>query len=115
MKKAIVSPLCSGLVIPGLGQIMNQDLKKGGLLLGGVFVLFIAGIIKLVHLIHSIFRSGNMGSSTPEMIMARLGEQNLTLLWVMTALFILLWVYAVVDAYLGGRRIDKMEKRSLVP
>jgi uncharacterized membrane protein len=115
MKKAIASPLCSGLVIPGLGQIMNQDLKKGGLLLGGVFVLFIAGIIKLVHLIHSIFRSGSMDNLTSEMIMARLGEQNLTLLWAMAALFVLLWLYAVVDAYVEGRRIDKKEEESREP
>jgi hypothetical protein len=33
MQKAIMSPLCSGLVIPGLGQIINQDLKKGIIIL----------------------------------------------------------------------------------
>jgi hypothetical protein len=115
MKKAIMSPLCSGLIIPGLGQIMNQDLKKGGLLLGGVFLLFIAGIIKLVHLIHSIFRSGNTDISDPEVIMARLRAEDLTLLWAIAALFLLIWVYSVVDAYLGGRRIDEMKERNLTP
>jgi hypothetical protein len=113
MKKALMSPLCSGLVIPGLGQIINQDLKKGGLLLGGVFLLFIAGIIKLAHLVHSIFGSANMDISDPEMLMTRLRAENLTLLWAMAGLFILLWVYSVVDAYIGGRRIDEMEERDL--
>jgi len=115
MKKAILSPLCSGLIVPGLGQIMNQELKKGGLLLGGVFLLFIAGIIKLTHLIHSIFRSGNIDISDPDMIMARLRAENLTLLWTLAALFILLWVYSVADAYVGGKRIDAMEEGNLTP
>ena len=115
MKKAIMSPLCSGLIIPGLGQIMNQDLKKRGLLLSGVFFLFIAGIIKLVYLIHSIFRSGNIDIADTEMIMARLRAEDLTLLWAMAVLFVLLWVYSVVDAYVGGRRIDEMEKGNLAP
>lgn len=115
MKKAIVSPLCSGLIIPGLGQIMNQDLKKGGLLLGGVFLLFIAGIIKLIYLVHSIFRSSNIDIADADMIMVRLRAENLILLWALAALFVLLWVYSVVDAYVGGRRIDEMEERDLEP
>jgi len=115
MKKAIASPLCSGLIIPGLGQIMNRDLKKGGLLLGGVFLLFIAGILKLAHLVHSIFRSGNIDIADPEVIMARLRAEDLTLLWAMATLFVLLWVYSVVDAYVGGRRIDEMEEGNVAP
>jgi uncharacterized membrane protein len=115
MKKAIMSPLCSGLIIPGLGQIINQDLKKGILLLGGIFVIFIAGIIKLIRLIHSIFGSGNIDIADPEMIMARLRAEDLTLLWAMAALFVLLWIYSVVDAYVRGKRIDAMEERDLTP
>jgi uncharacterized membrane protein len=115
MKKAIMSPLCSGLIIPGLGQIINQDLKKGILLLGGIFVVFIAGIIKLIRLIYSIFGAGNIDIRDPEMIMARLRAEDLTLLWAMAALFVLLWIYSVVDAYVRGKRIDAMEERDLTP
>jgi hypothetical protein len=113
MKKAMISPLCSALVIPGLGQIINQDLKKGIILLSGIFLLFVAGIIKLVRLINSLFRSGNIDISDPEMIMARLRAEDPTLLWVIAALFLLIWVYSVVDAYIGGRRIDQMEGRNV--
>lgn len=115
MKKAFLSPLCSGLVIPGLGQIINQDLKKGILLLGGVFLLFIVGVIKLARLIHSLFGAGNIDISDPERIMARLRAEDLTVLWAMAALFLLIWVYSVVDAYMGGRRMDETEQRDLNP
>jgi len=113
MKKAIISSLCSAFVIPGLGQLINQDLKKGIILLAGIFLLFVAGIIKLVQLINSLFRSGNIDISDPEMIMARLRAQDPTLLWVMAALFLLIWLYSVVDAYIGGRRIDQKEERNI--
>jgi TM2 domain-containing membrane protein YozV len=115
MKKAILSPLCSGLIIPGLGQIINQDLKKGILLLAGVFAIFIVGIIRLVRLIRSIFASGTGDITDPHVIMARLRAEDLTLLWMMAALFILLWVYSAVDAYIGGRKIDAMEERDVTP
>ena len=115
MKKAVLSPLCSGLVIPGLGQIINQDLKRGILLLGGILLLFVAGIIKFIRLIHSLFAAGTIDISDPEQIMARLRAEDLTTLWVMTALFLLIWIYSVVDAYVRGRRMDEMEERNRKP
>ena len=110
MKKAVVSPLCSGLIIPGLGQIINQDLKKGIILLAAVFLLFVMGIIKLVYLIHAVFRTGSVDLSDPEMIMAKLRAEDPSTLWYMAAVFILIWFFSVVDAYLGGRKIDKSEE-----
>jgi len=115
MKKAIISPLCSGLVIPGLGQIVNQDLKKGILLLAGVFVLFIAGIIKLVRLIRSILGSDSGDITNPEVIMARLRAEDLTLLWVIGALFAILWIVSVVDAYVKGKQLDSVEHGDATP
>jgi len=115
MKKAIVSPLCSGLVIPGLGQIINQDLKKGLLILGALFLLFVAGIVRLVCLFNAIFRSGGIDISDSQMVLARLRAEDTSLLWVMASLFVLLWIYSVVDAYAGGRRMDEMEEKDPVP
>ncbi|MBC8466816.1 MAG: hypothetical protein JRF52_12850 [Deltaproteobacteria bacterium] len=107
MKKAVVSPLCSGLVIPGLGQIINQDLKKGIIILAAVFLLFVMGIIKLVYLINAVFRTGSVDLSDPEMIMAKLRAEDPSILWFMAAVFVIIWFFAVVDAYLRGRKIDK--------
>ena len=109
MQKAIMSPLCSGLVIPGLGQIINQDLKKGIIILCTVFALFVAGIIRLLQIIHSVFRSGYTDLSDPQALMARLGAEGTTMLWCLGVAFTILWIYAVVDAYVGGRRMDQLE------
>lgn len=111
MKKSILSPLCSGLIIPGLGQIINEDVKKGLLLLGGVFAVFIAGIIKLVCLIRSVFGSGTGDIGDPEVIMARLRTQDVALLWILGAVFVVLWIYSVADAYVRGRKRDAVEQK----
>ena len=112
MKKAVVSPLCSGLVIPGLGQIINQDLKKGIILLAAVFLLFVMGIIKLVRLIDAVFRTGRVDLSNPEMIMAKLRAEDPSILWYMAAAFVIIWFFSVLDAYLRGRKIDKNEEEN---
>ena len=109
MKKAVVSPLCSGLVIPGLGQIINQDFKKGIILLAAVFLLFVMGIIKLVRLIDAVFRTGRVDLSNPETIMAKLRAEDPSILWYMAAAFVIIWFFSVLDAYLGGRKIDSVD------
>ena len=107
MKKTVVSPLCSGLIIPGLGQIINQDLKKGIILLAAVFLLFVMGTIKLVRLIDAVFGTGPVDLSNPDMLMAKLRAEDPSTLWYMAAAFIIIWFFSVLDAYLRGRKIDK--------
>lgn len=114
MQKAIMSPLCSGLVIPGLGQIINQDLKKGIIILCAVFALFVAGIIRLLQIVHSVFRSGHTDLSDPQALMAKLGAEDPTMLWIIGVAFAILWIYAVVDAYRGGRKADQLEAGSVM-
>ncbi len=109
MQKAIVSPLCSGLVIPGLGQIINQHLKKGIIILCAVFALFVAGFIRLFQIINSVFRSGHTDLSDPKALMARLGAEDMTMLWCLGVAFAAIWVYAVADAFVGGRKMDQFE------
>ena len=53
MKKIILSPVCSALIIPGLGQVINGNLKKGMVLLAMVFLLFLGAALKLVFLVQS--------------------------------------------------------------
>jgi hypothetical protein len=110
MKKAIASPLYSAFVIPGLGQILNKELKKGLLLLGGVFLLFIIGIIKMVLLVKAILKPGYLETTDPDQIMARIRAEDPTMLWVILGLFAALWLYSVVDAFLKGKKIDAAEE-----
>lgn len=110
MKKAWLAALCSGLVIPGLGQIFNQHLKKGLVLLGSVFVLFLAALFASYRLFQQAMESAPGPSNAEVGFIARLQSQDFTALKLILALFLLLWIYAVIDAFVSGARIDR-EKR----
>jgi hypothetical protein len=108
MKKAIISSLCSALVIPGLGQIMNQELKKGIIILAAVFVLSLLFIVRLFHMVQAAMASGGASPNDMLMILERLkSEAPSSLFWLLVA-FCVLWCYSVVDAFLGGMKQDKL-------
>ena len=105
MKKQIISPLCSAIVIPGMGQILNQQLKKGVMLLAAVFVLFIAGTVKLYFIMKSMV--AGMTTVNQAMLTEKLKEQDLTVIWFIVAVFAVIWLYSVIDAFINGRKIDQ--------
>jgi len=104
MKKSIVAPLCSGLVIPGLGQILNQQIRKGVILLGSVFLLFVAGAVKLAFVINSVTRQPELSETSPG---AAVGEGDLLFVAGIVAVFAILWVYSVVDAFRVALRSER--------
>ena len=107
MKKYILSPLCSAFIIPGLGQILNNQLKKGLIILAMVFILFVAGTIKLALIIDSFLEGQVVDRFDYGIIIQRLQEVNFSVLWLLIVSFGIVWLYSVLDAFLVGRRIDK--------
>jgi hypothetical protein len=110
MKKAILSPLCSALVIPGLGQIINQHLKKGGCILFVVFILFVAGIVILSRLINAVQKPEMINPSHSPYITDTLREADFSAFWYLVVAFGLIWLYSVLDAFLTGRKLDQNGK-----
>jgi len=96
MNKTIAAPLCSGLVIPGLGQILNQQIRKGLILLGLVFVLFVAGVVKLAFIIKSMSNPLDLAGTSP---LSQLRGGDLFFMTGILAAFAIVWVYSVVDAF----------------
>ncbi len=113
MKKAIISALCSAFIIPGLGQILNQQLKKAIIMLGAVLVLFVLAIIKLYSLLGQVFKgSPNLTLHTLDtnaLINSFLAQDLSTLYWIVT-LSMLLWLYSIVDAFVYGLKQDRKVK-----
>jgi TM2 domain-containing membrane protein YozV len=110
MKKAILSPLCSGLVIPGLGQVINQQPKKGICILILVFFMFVATMIELYLIISRAFET-KAGTSDPVAFIDKLAAQNFSLLWYLVTAFAILWFYSVLDAYITGKKLDRLGER----
>jgi hypothetical protein len=112
MKKAILSTLSSAFVIPGLGQVINQDLKKGGCILSAVFVLFLTGVITIYLRVNSILKTEESTSTDFAVIVDTLRKADFSPLWYLLAAFVSIWLYSVVDAFLKGRKLDQLRERN---
>jgi len=110
MKKSITAPLCSGLVIPGLGQILNQQIAKGLILLGLVFLLFVAGALKFAFIITSLTRVPDLAENSQT---AAVSRGDLFLMAGILGAFAVLWLYSVVDAFWVAYQAERsaLEKR----
>jgi len=106
MKKSILSPLCSAVIIPGLGQVLNHQIKKGLIILGIVFLLFIAGTVKLALVINSLMEKLTIDRLDSTAVLENLRTWDLSVLWPLLTAFGIVWVYSVLDAFLQGRKID---------
>ena len=106
MKKSIISPLCSALVVPGLGQVINNQAKKGLIIFLAVFAILIAGAIKIYLLIKASLRGLAINELYPEMVISRFKSQDHAFLWLLLFIFVCLWLYSVVDAFIVGRKMD---------
>jgi len=105
MRKYITAPLCSALIIPGLGQVVNQELRKGALILGAVFLLLVLGSVFLFFTLESLL---SQPGSAP-LSLSRLVDR-MELVLVLCA-FGSIWVYSVVDAFLKGWSLEHRKER----
>jgi TM2 domain-containing membrane protein YozV len=87
MKKALLSSLCSALVIPGLGQILNQEIKKGVFIFLVVFALFVLGVIRLYQMINAVLQNLPINRLDPENVMEGLKAQDHSFLWILLLVF----------------------------
>ncbi|MEJ2724508.1 MAG: hypothetical protein P8175_07655 [Deltaproteobacteria bacterium] len=102
MKRSLLSPLCSAFVVPGLGQILNQDFKKGLIILALVLALFLGGAIKLAFMLRSMINQSGPNSFNA-----------LSSLWYLIFPFVIIWIYSVFDAFWIGRKLDRAVRGEL--
>jgi archaellum biogenesis protein FlaJ (TadC family) len=110
MKKYITAPIGSAFIIPGFGQILNGDIKKGITLLGVVFVIFLAAVIKLTQIITQLLPELNPDEINSEEILARIDSMDITLIKVLVFIFLAVWLYSVIDAIIYGIKVEKERK-----
>ena len=112
MKKYITAPIGSGLIVPGFGQILNGQIKKGLILMGVVFVFFVAGLIKLIQVIMNLLPQLNPGEINREEILAKIDLMDISMLRVIIILFLVIWIYSIIDAFVIGLRLDGKRNRN---
>lgn len=111
MKQSILAPLCSALVLPGLGQIINRQLIKGFALMGALTLLFLATLTKLFLDLSAVMGRVmgpdlQFGREQWAEVLAGMRQQDLTVLYILVALGAALWAYSIFDAYIYGRRFQ---------
>ncbi len=110
MKKYILSPLCSGLVIPGLGQILNRQNAKGLIILAIIFILFISMVVNLFLVVRSLApQAGDLAYHSGD-ILERIRHENVSFFVSVFLAFTVVWVYSVVDAFWIGLKIERYGK-----
>ena len=111
MKKAFVSPLCSAFIIPGLGQILNESLRKGVSILIAVFALLFLAALGMFRAVRSAMEQPDGSYTAPSGLLDGLRAEDFSFLWYVLIVFAVLWIYSVVDAYVEGRKRDRLEKK----
>ena len=100
--------LLSGIIAPGVGQILNRHLAKGIFLLTSFFVAFIWFSNKLTDQL-SLFLPGNPEQWQQDKMalkegVSRLIQDNPGFFITFHLLMLTLWIYGIVDAYIGAKQ-----------
>jgi len=108
VRRALVSPLLSGLVIPGLGQIVNRQVGKGAMMVAAASLLF---MLTLGFTFHEVSQAvlaldGYAGPDKLAALRGQLLKQGVAWLMILGGLMMALWVYGIIDAWRGGRERD---------
>ncbi len=106
----LTAPLLSGLVMPGLGQVINRQPGKGALLIVAMS-LFIMALLFMTasEVSRAILALGEAGVPAESWAALReeLARRGAGWLWYLLAPMAGLWLYAVVDAARWGARRDR--------
>jgi len=115
MKNSIKGAVLSGLVFPGLGQVVLKHYKRGIALaltvLLSLFVVVVKALRQAFIILEKIEAEGRtIDMSTISSAAAQASTTSDNLLYnVVSLLIILLWIIGIVDAYRLGRKKDLEE------
>lgn len=109
MKKYIISTFCSAVIVPGMGQVINGQIKKGLIHMGIVFIIFISFLVKAIRIVMNILPGLNTEKISSKTILDKIDFMDYTILRVIIYLFLLFWVYSIIDAFIVGLKIEKQK------
>lgn len=116
MNNSLKGALLSGVVFPGLGQIILKHYKRGIALMLTVLVSLLVIVVKAVQQALTILEKINLEGGTINMsTISNIATQASTTFDSLIFNFVLLlmifcWVIGVVDAYIIGKKKDLEEQ-----
>jgi Na+(H+)/acetate symporter ActP len=112
MRRTILAPLLSAFVLPGLGQVINRQFRKAGVLMAAVSILFLTLLLKVLFDLNRAFQT--LPAETMEKsqhpfqaVALALSRQDKTVLLSLLFLLILVWAFGVWDAFRSARKSEK--------
>lgn len=112
MNNAVKGLLLSGLVLPGLGQMVLKYYFRGVVFmlvtLGGVIILSVDAIRIMTELADTVATHLDMMDADRIMssLNERLAEMSMRSMGLIFLGLVLIWIVSMVDAYRIGRRMD---------
>ena len=113
MNNSIKGALLSGLVFPGLGQVVLKHYKRGIAFIFTVSIILLVIVVKAIQQVFTILEKIeaeggviSLDTISNAVTQASTPSQSLTfkfLFW----LLVLCWIIGVVDGYIGGKKKDK--------
>lgn len=113
MSKAVKGLLLSGLVFPGLGQLLLKHYLRGAVLMLATIAGLITAIVEATRIVLAILEAINANPALVEIDqIVRAAEKALAEISspiLSTALIVILlsWIISMVDAYWIGSRMDR--------
>ncbi len=108
MKKYITATIGSAVIVPGFGQVLNGQIKKGLILMASVFLLIIGGAAKLIQIFLPVINSGQINM---EEILSGIDFMDILILRIILILLLAVWIYSIIDACINGIRIERERKQ----
>jgi cbb3-type cytochrome oxidase subunit 3 len=115
MNNSLKGALLSGLVFPGLGQIILKHYQRGVALMVTVLVSFLVIIVKILQQAFNILEKIDLEDGLIDInTISSVGNQASTtsdnfIFNFVTALITICWILGVIDAYRIGKKKDKEE------
>ncbi len=107
MKLYIISTLCSAFVVPGLGQVLNRELKKAIIILASIMAILVIGIIKISFIMKNILNEVPFYNLDSQRLIERLKYEDLTLIYALIIIFGIIWAYSIIDAFVTGLKLER--------
>ena len=106
MARVVIAVLLTGLVMPGLGHIYLRHFKRGGLLIAGMTVLFIAAATSAFLTLSGAIIIAGEDASTEE-VFEQIAAQPPTFLFIVFGLMFLTWLFAIIDVIRKARSFSQ--------
>ncbi|MDD2335035.1 MAG: hypothetical protein PHD01_00490 [Geobacteraceae bacterium] len=109
MKENIKAALLSALVLPGVGQFYRGRTVKGGVLVVLVSIVLLIFVVLAVRAVQDVLHVVRITGRIEDVAVVDSLRGHLpSLLWLGGILFCV-WIYGVVDAFLGSGSANKDE------